>query len=185
MGLDARMRTGRRAQIVEAAIDTIATEGLAGTSFARIARTAGLSSTGLISYHFAGKRELMDEVVRVVTGELADAVAVQMRDADGPAERLRAHLTAAIGYAGKHHVRLRAAREIAGPGTGANDGLEEVLRAGQLSGEFRFFDVGVMALAVRAVRDGVLDRLSTDPDLDIATCTDELVVTFELATRGA
>jgi len=43
----------------------------------------------------------------------------------------------------------------------------------------------VMALAVRAVRDGVLDRLATDPGLDIATCTEELGTTFELATRGA
>ncbi|HEV7650341.1 MAG TPA: TetR family transcriptional regulator [Actinophytocola sp.] len=179
------MRTGRRAQIVEAAIDTIATEGLGGTSFARIARTAGLSSTGLISYHFAGKRELMDEVVRVVTGELADAVAERMREADGPAEGLRAYLAATIEFAGKHHVRLRAAREIApaGPDAGA-DGLEALLRTGQLAGEFRFFDVGVMALAVRAVRDGLLDRLAADPDLDLATCTDELVTTFELATRG-
>jgi|tagenome__1003787_1003787.scaffolds.fasta_scaffold20956175_3 AcrR family transcriptional regulator len=180
------MRTARRTQIVEAAIDTIATEGLAGTSFARIARTAGLSSTGLISYHFASKRELMDEVVRVVTGELADAVADRMRAADGATERLRAYLAATIEFAGKHHVRLRAAREIApaGPAAG-DDGLEALLRAGQLAGEFRFFDVAVMALAVRAVRDGVLDRLATDPGLDIATCTEELGTTFELATRGA
>lgn len=177
------MRTARRAQIVAAAIDTIAAEGLPGTSFARIARTAGLSSTGLISYHFAGKRELMDEVVRVVTTEQADAVAERMRDADGPAEQLRAYLAATIEFAGKHHVRLRAAREIAG--AVADDGLEALLRAGQLAGEFRFFDVAVMALAVRAVRDGVLDRLATHPDLDLATCTEELATTFELATRGA
>jgi AcrR family transcriptional regulator len=179
------MRTARRTQIVEAAIDTIAAQGLAGTSFARIARTAGLSSTGLISYHFAGKRELMDEVVRVVTTELADAVAERTRAADGPAEQLRAYLAATIEFAGKHRVRLRAAREIAGPGAMADDGLEALLRTGQLAGEFRFFDVGVMALAVRAVRDGVLDRLATDPKLDLATCVDELTTTFELATRGA
>jgi len=179
------MRTARRAQIVEAAIATIATEGFAGTSFARIARTAGLSSTGLISYHFAGKRELMDEVVRVVSTELADAVAQRMRSADGPAERLRAYLAATIEFAGTHHVRLRAAREIApiGPAAG-DDGLESLLRAGQLYGEFRFFDVAVMALAVRAVRDGVLDRLAADPDLDIGTCADELGTAFELATSG-
>ena len=177
------MPTARRAQIVEAAIDTIATEGLAATSFAKIARTAGLSSTGLISYHFASKRELMDEVVRAVTGELADAVADRMRAADGAAERLRAYLTATIEFAGEHHRRLRAAREIA-PAAGG-DGLEALLRAGQLAGEFRFFDVAVMALAVRAVRDGVLDRLATEPGLDIGTCTEELGTTFELATRGA
>ncbi len=176
------MRTARRSQIVEAAIDTIAAEGLAGTSFAKIARTAGLSSTGLISYHFAGKRELMDEVVRVVTGELAGFVERRMDEADGPAARLAAFVAANVEFAGKHHTRLRAAREVGRP-TGA-DGLAELLRAGQLRGEFRFFDVDVMAMAVRAVRDGVLDRLAVDPAADVGAYAAELVTLFELATTG-
>ena len=44
----------RRAQIVQAAIETIAEAGFRHATFARIAERAGLSSTGLISYHFAG-----------------------------------------------------------------------------------------------------------------------------------
>jgi AcrR family transcriptional regulator len=51
----------RRAQIVTAAIGTIAELDYAGASFKQIAARAGLSSTGLISYHFAGKQELVDE----------------------------------------------------------------------------------------------------------------------------
>jgi AcrR family transcriptional regulator len=39
--------TARRAQIVRAAIDTIAQLGYRNASFAQIARRAGLSSTGL------------------------------------------------------------------------------------------------------------------------------------------
>ena len=53
----------RRAQIVDAAIETIAELGYARASFAQIARRAALSSTGLISYHFAGKDELIAEVI--------------------------------------------------------------------------------------------------------------------------
>jgi AcrR family transcriptional regulator len=178
------MRTARRSQIVEAAIDTIAVEGLAGASFAKIARTAGLSSTGLISYHFASKRELMAEVVRVVAEEVAAHVEQRMRVADGPAEQLRAYIAANVEYAAKHDGRLRAARAI-GAGETA-DGLAGLLRTGQRRGEFRFFDVELMALAIRSVRDGVLDRIaggSAPADLD--AYTEELVTIFELATSGA
>jgi TetR/AcrR family fatty acid metabolism transcriptional regulator len=48
------METARRAQIMAAAIDTIAEAGFAGASFAPIAGKLGISR-GLISYHFAGK----------------------------------------------------------------------------------------------------------------------------------
>jgi AcrR family transcriptional regulator len=176
------MRTARRAQIIEAAIDTIAAEGLAGTSFAKIARTAGLSSTGLISYHFASKHELMDEVARAVHEELAGFTEERMREAEGPAARLRAFVTATVEFAGERHTRLRAAQEIGGPDT--PDGLTELLRAGQLYGEFRFFDIDLMAMAIRAVRDGVLLRLAADPGVDLGAYADELGTIFELATRA-
>lgn len=188
------MSTNRRAQIVDAAIDTIAAEGYARASFARIARTAELSSTGLISYHFAGKRELMAEVVRVVLGEFAEFVAERMRAESGPAAELRAFIAANVEFAGKHRTRLLAALDVAraDPTAGPDPVLEsdlraltELLRAGQRYGEFRFFDVDVMAMALRSVRDGVLARLALDPNLDQAVYTEELVTLFDLATRGA
>lgn len=188
------MSSTRRAQIVDAALDTIAAEGYARTSFARIARTAGLSSTGLISYHFAGKRELMAEVVRVVTGELTEFVAERMDAADGPGAELRAYITANIEFASKHRTRLLAAIDVARADPSARQEslldadlrtLTRLLRAGQRYGEFRFFDVEVMAVAVRSVRDGVLDRLASDPDTDPDRYTEELVTLFDLATRAA
>ena len=59
------IETARRAQIVDAAIDTIAEVGYARASLGRIAERAGISR-GLISYHFAGKEELIREIVRAV-----------------------------------------------------------------------------------------------------------------------
>ena len=174
----------RRSQIVEAAIDTLAVEGLAGTSFAKIARTAGLSSTGLISYHFAGKRELMDEVVRVVTEELTDFVDVRVREAEGPAAQLRAFIAANVEFAAKHHTRLRAARAVGGRPTDAAGGLVALLRAGQLYGELRFFDVDVMVTAIRAALDRVADEPENRPEIDPIRYADELATIFELATRG-
>jgi len=57
--------TARRAQIVAAAIDTIAELGYGQASLARIAETAG-TSKGVIIYHFGGKDELMRELVAEV-----------------------------------------------------------------------------------------------------------------------
>jgi TetR/AcrR family transcriptional regulator, fatty acid metabolism regulator protein len=54
--------TARRAQIVAAAIDTIAELGYGQASLARIAETAG-TSKGVILYHFGGKDELIRELV--------------------------------------------------------------------------------------------------------------------------
>ena len=59
------IETARRAQIVAAAIDTIADVGYAQASFARIAERLGISR-GLISYHFAGKDDLIKQVVHEV-----------------------------------------------------------------------------------------------------------------------
>src|SRR5580700_7469940 len=54
--------TARRSQIIEAAIDTIAEVGFARASLARIGERIG-TSKGLIGYHFAGKDDLIKEVV--------------------------------------------------------------------------------------------------------------------------
>ena len=56
------IETARRAQIMAAAIDTIAEVGYGQASLARIAETAG-TSKGVIIYHFGGKDELVRELV--------------------------------------------------------------------------------------------------------------------------
>ena len=55
----------RRAQIIGAAIETISSVGYGHASLARIADRVGISK-GVISYHFAGKDELIREVVAEV-----------------------------------------------------------------------------------------------------------------------
>ena len=56
------IEAARRAQIVAAAIDTIAEVGFAQASLARIGERIGISK-GLIGYHFAGKDDLIKQVV--------------------------------------------------------------------------------------------------------------------------
>lgn len=57
----------RRAQFA-AAIDTIAEVGHARASLGRIAERVGVSK-GVISYHFAGKDELVQEVIADVAAK--------------------------------------------------------------------------------------------------------------------
>ncbi|HXN13199.1 MAG TPA: TetR family transcriptional regulator, partial [Candidatus Acidoferrales bacterium] len=66
------IENARRAQIIECAIDAIAELGYTNASLAEIARRAGISK-GVISYHFAGKGELIQQVVNAVM-EKAGAV---------------------------------------------------------------------------------------------------------------
>src|SRR6201996_6707398 len=78
----------RRAQIVTAAIAVIAENGSGRASFARIAEQAGLSSTGLISYHFASRAELMELVADRVIAEITAFMGDRMAGATGAADAL-------------------------------------------------------------------------------------------------
>jgi TetR/AcrR family fatty acid metabolism transcriptional regulator len=63
----------RRGQIVQCAIDAIAELGYANASLAEIARRAGVSK-GVISYHFEGRRELVEEVVKSVLAKATEVM---------------------------------------------------------------------------------------------------------------
>jgi AcrR family transcriptional regulator len=185
---------GRRAQIVAATIEVLDQVGYGATSFARIAQHAGLSSTRLISYHFAGKDELMAEVVQSVVSDMGAAVAERMRRQRSSAGLLRAYIEGVVGFTAAHRAQVRALFEIVLAGAvpaaavdqdaGVTDDLEQILRGGQVSGEFRDFDPRVMALAVQRAVDALPFALRADPDLDCEHYAGELVTLFELATRA-
>ena len=60
----------RREQIVDAAIDVLYESGFAAASLGAIAERIGVSK-GVLSYHFAGKSELLREVIGHVLTEAA------------------------------------------------------------------------------------------------------------------
>jgi len=187
----------RRAQIVEHAIATIAELGCAGASFVQIAKRAGLSSTRLISYHFAGRDELMNEVARKVLADFFAFVHPRVEAQTTAAGRLRAFVEANVDFMRAHRTYLQVLVDILGSAGGAGGAstqassiaasdlaaIEELLREGQRDGEFRQFDTRVMAVAVLALRNAVIGRLAADPDLDLEPYRRELVTLIELATR--
>lgn len=187
----------RRAQIVDAAIEVIAEHGLPKTSFAKIAQEAGLSSTGMISYHFRGKndliREVADEIVRVST----EFVVSKLEREGGYVATLRAYFAANLALPDEYPKHQRALASIianARPDDPQTLGLiakvddiargqEAWFRDGQRAGEFRAFDPSIMALAIRSARDAAVARAGDDPDFDAAACARELADLFDRATR--
>jgi AcrR family transcriptional regulator len=182
--------TARRAQITAAAIATIAELGYAKASFARIAEHAGLSSTRLISYHFAGKDELIAQATAEVFAEIERFLSERMSAVSTPADLLRTYIGANIEFIAEHPVPMRALAEILTHAGGAVrydesrplDLLGEIMLAGQRSGEFRVFDPTVMGVAIqRAIQSYpyLADTMTGD------AYAREVVALFDHATRSA
>jgi AcrR family transcriptional regulator len=179
---------------VTAAIETIAELGYARASFARIAKRAGLSSTGLISYHFAGKDELIAEVVAEVYTAISGFVSARMRAQRTAAGALRTYLESNVEFIDTHRTQMKALFDIFMNGAVHYDTateqsvvspIEEILRQGQQSGEFRDFDPRVMASIIQRAVDGLPVLMASAPDLDVDGYAREVVTLFDLATRKA
>nr|WP_300046872.1 TetR family transcriptional regulator [uncultured Nocardioides sp.] len=184
--------TARRAQVLEATIDVVAEEGFAKASFARICERAGLSSTRLISYHFAGKAELVAALVEHVVAGIGEHVGALVMAAETPGERLRAYIEGVVGYADTHRAPMSALLQVVMSGAWG-DGrpapsdvshLERILAEGQRSGAMREFDTHVMAGTIQRAVEAVPFQLEADADLDCTAYAAELVELFVRATRA-
>jgi len=163
------IETSRRAQIVTAAIEVIAEDGYAKASFSRIAKHAGLSSTGMISYHFAGKDDLLAACVAHIEEIAGEFMQPRIHAADGHVAQLRVYIESNIAFAGEHAVAVRAlidlVRNAGTQSASVNDRLtvfENHFRAGQAAGAFRPLDAGLTALALTAALDAVVGIAATE-----------------------
>jgi TetR/AcrR family fatty acid metabolism transcriptional regulator len=177
----------RRDQIVRAAIDTIAEVGYAKASIKEIAQRAGISG-GLISYHFAGKDELLHQVVADIRAALDQSIGERAGDATSYAAGLRALLAGFVHFCAEHRTDMYALREIAANSAKPDlddsiDELAEMLREGQEAGEFREFDPRLMAVSLNAALEAVPRELYARADTDVTTYADELAEAFVQAVR--
>lgn len=162
-------------------------------SFARIAERAALSSTSRISYHFAGRDDLMEEVVREVLSAIGAFVGERMTTAADPADALDTYIRATVAFIAGHRQEMKALLEIFLAGEFRYDAdnearvvspLAEILRQGQQEGRFRPFDTKVMATLIQRAVDGLPFMLAADPGLDTDAFADEVATTFARATRA-
>ncbi|WP_203988758.1 TetR/AcrR family transcriptional regulator [Sphaerisporangium rufum] len=186
----------RRAQIIECAIEAIATLGYTRTSLAKIAELAELSP-GSISYHFGSKDELIQavvaEVAMMATSMMEPAIVAQSTATDA----LRVYFETNLAFMDRHRKPLFALVEIVTHACGGTEtpgpyaaqhetalrDIEKVLAWGRTTGEFREFDPRSMAIAIRGAVDAVPAELLRNPDLDLELLARELVTLFTLATR--
>ena len=183
----------RRAQIVEAAIETVAEVGYAQASLSRIAVRLDISK-GVISYHFAGKDDLIAEIVSQVLQQARAYMQPRIEaQATGP-EILSAYIESNLEFMRDNPNQLSAVVEIVratiagakSPFSGDRDGavhiLAELLTRFQTAGDFRAdFSPSAMAVAIRAVIDAAVGRLA-DPAFDIDQYAREAVAIFNRAT---
>lgn len=167
-------------------------------SLARIAAAAGISK-GVISYHFADKDELIQQVV----AEVLKAFDSYMRpritaECGSAAQMLRAYISSNVAFMGAHRKHVIVLLEVL-TNARRHDGkpifdpekyesglreLEQILRDGQKAGEFRPFSTRVMAVSVRQAIDAIAPQMIANPKLDLEGYSRELTRLFELATRG-
>jgi AcrR family transcriptional regulator len=190
----------RRQQIVASAIDTIAEVGFTQASLARIAERIDISK-GVISYHFAGKDDLIRQVAIEIVEAARDYIVPRvLAESNGPAT-LRVYIESHLAFMREHRNYMVAIVDIVRNGglttggqrrfdgkdvDGAVHFLEALLARLQAERELRTdFDPRVMAVAIRAVIDSVPYRLVLDPDLDLDHHAREIATLFDLATRVA
>ncbi|MBB6171717.1 AcrR family transcriptional regulator [Nocardiopsis mwathae] len=187
----------RRAQIIESAVAVISEAGYAKASLARIAQHAGISK-GVISYHFDGKHELMEQVVEQTYTAVAENVVRRVLSASTAREMVRTHIMAVAEFMRARPAHLRALGEIfvnlrnddgsLRYGVAASEpiyrGLEDLFRGGQADGEFRDFDPRVMAVSLQASIDSMFGYWAAYPEHDPEAHARELADIFDHATRA-
>ena len=153
-----------------AAVEVIAEAGYANASFSRIAKQAGLSSTGMISYHFAGKDDLLAACVAEIERVTGAFMQPRIEAAEGHVAQLRAYVEANVALVGEHPAAVRALIDLvrnAGSHSAGVSGrlalFEGHFRAGQAAGVFRRFDTRTVAIALITGLDAVVVSAAHDP----------------------
>ncbi|ONI74960.1 hypothetical protein ALI144C_40010 [Actinosynnema sp. ALI-1.44] len=183
----------RRRQIIEAAIETVAELGYAKASFARIAKRAGISA-GLISYHFAHREELINQVLVTVHESMDADLSAKIEGSASHAASLRTLIEGYVHYCAAHPTELIAISRIAASAPEAREWserqreatlgeMEDMFRGGQESGEYRRFEPRVMALSLMSALEAATRELFERPDTDVAAFATELADVFVHAAR--
>ncbi len=109
-------------------------------------------------------------------------------------DALHRYIDGNIAFIESHRAEMKALLEIflnggfhydADTDRTVTSAVEDILRAGQASGEFRPFDVTVMATLIQRAIDGLPFLLSSQPGFNTRMYATEVVTAIDLATRGS
>lgn len=180
----------RRAQIVGAAIKTLDEIGYVQASLAQIAKRAGIS-TALISYHFADKEDLMNQVLINLLEESTAYVLEKVSQHNTPQSKLDAYIIASLAYQGTHPAHNSALLEIIFnartpdkvPYYKLSDDddepllneLQQILHSGQDQGVFGEFNVNVMSSLIQGAIGEYMLSTGVAKKIDLEAYSSELV----------
>jgi AcrR family transcriptional regulator len=171
----------KAARIVEAMRVSVATRGIAGSTFDHVAREAGVSR-GLLHYYFGTKERLLVEVVRRecdLRTELLEAAIAGARSADDVLDALVHSFEQFLGEGPTPAVMFyemltlsqrneEIAAELSGLGRRTRSHMADSLRAKRDAGVLKLrADPDAAAAFLFALADGVIVRRLSEPELDI------------------
>jgi AcrR family transcriptional regulator len=186
----------RLAQIIEVAIETIATLGYGQASLTQIASRAVISKS-VILYYFKNKEDLTHQVMTKIYTDAGNYMSPRVIAESTAIGMLRTYIQSNIEYIRLHPMQMIAIMEIM-QNVRTEDGrirldafdqdtglapLEAIFAEGQQNGEFRAFDRRVMAMAIRGAIDALPPRIAAHANLDITAYGQELITLFERATH--
>ena len=154
----------RREQIIKAAIEVLREVGYVSTSLSKIAKKANIS-TGLISYHFSGKEDLMNNTLMYLVEKEWLFIHARVGQKQTSTEKLKAFIEASLAYQVINRTNNIALIEIVfnartpdhipyylleDDEEGLVKGLlQEILLQGQESKEFGDFNIQVIATIIQ------------------------------------
>jgi AcrR family transcriptional regulator len=174
-------------RIVEAMRTSVAEHGIAGSTFDRVAREAGVSR-GLLHYYFGSKERLLVEVVRRESDLRGRSLDQAVAEAQGPDDLIHAlvrNLEEILGDGrsgvvtfyelltlGQRNAEIAA--ELAELARRTRTRLAEALRAGSDAGTFALRAAPEeVASFLFALADGVTIRRLAEPELDVRPLMDQ------------
>ncbi|MFC4601750.1 TetR/AcrR family transcriptional regulator [Cohnella hongkongensis] len=189
----------RRAQIVKCAIETIAEVGYTQASLGEIAKRAKISK-GVISYHFANKEELLEQIAIEYYIAWQSYIAPRIEAQKSPKEMLRVYIESNLAFVAENRQHVFAVIKLVSKNITAKGKLqfsadhdeavlvpiENILALGVQEGLFRKFtqsSARVIALTIRNAIDGFTMELMRKPHLDVQEYTRELVTIFDISTK--
>ena len=84
---------GRRLQLIETTLDSLAEVGFVGSTLSQIAGRANVSP-GLVAHYFGDKDGLLDAAFRTLTARVGEAVTARLKAARSPRDRVMAVIDA-------------------------------------------------------------------------------------------
>jgi len=180
----------RRKQLVEVAIETIASAGFMNTTLADIARRADISK-GVISYHFENKDKLIDEVIRTLLRASYEFIHARVEATpDNVPEKLRAYIIASFDYIMLHPTRAAAQVDLWGSFVSAEAKhdfnvtaydpcrryLSALIAAGQERGEIRDMPPLILAALIQGIIDGMMMQWVFAPEaINLTACAEHAI----------